>query len=108
MPDFKMYRVFCSTSAMLEDERRIFHDHTGAVNENGGMESGILFIPVTLRSETAPKHEATQVKSLSPAVEITCRLRAVISWLISIQPDLSCGEYRFDKQHYPTYNPAYA
>jgi hypothetical protein len=53
MPDFKMYRVFCSTSAMLEDERRTFHDHTGTVNENGGVESGILFIPVTLRGDAA-------------------------------------------------------
>jgi hypothetical protein len=54
MPDgFSMYRVFYSTPGNLEFERRACHDTTGAVNENGGMDAGVLFIPVTLRGAAA-------------------------------------------------------
>ena len=48
-----MYRVFYSTPGNLEFERRACHDSTGAVNENGGMDIGVLFIPVTLRGAAA-------------------------------------------------------
>jgi hypothetical protein len=54
MPEgFSMYRVFYSTPGNLEFERRACHDTTGAVNENGGMDAGVLFIPVTLRGAAA-------------------------------------------------------
>ena len=48
-----MYRVFCSTPAILEEERRAFHDQIGNFNEDGGLAAGILFIPVTLRGDAA-------------------------------------------------------
>ena len=47
--DFKMYRVFCSSPGGLDDERDVFVDTLGRVNENGGVDAEILLIPIVLR-----------------------------------------------------------
>jgi hypothetical protein len=43
-----MLRIFCSTPGDLEEERMVFHDVVGEVNEAVGMPKGVLLVPVSI------------------------------------------------------------
>jgi hypothetical protein len=45
---FQMHRIFCATPWELEGERRRFYDLIGNFNEAAAMQTGILYVPVTL------------------------------------------------------------
>ena len=45
---FRMHRIFCATPWDLEEERLLFHDIVGRVNETKGNSKGVLMVPITL------------------------------------------------------------